>query len=108
LANADVTAIVPDAMSKLTGAEAKASVHALSTIAAMIFDMSMFLFVMVDKETAEHRPLRHLAPPTATGVPTRARPLQSVKNNEKSALSFPDRADRVWGKSPDWVSTRSD
>src|SRR5215475_15600845 len=37
-------------MSKVTGAEAKASVHALSTIAAMIFDMSMFLFVMVDKE----------------------------------------------------------
>jgi len=50
LANADVTAIVPDAMSKVTGAETKASVHALSSQAAMILDMSVFLFVMVDKE----------------------------------------------------------
>src|SRR5262249_9634662 len=91
LANADVTAMVPDAMSKVTGAEAKVSVHPASSMAAMILDM-MFLFTMVDKETADYRPLRHLAPAQQPACQSaRALPDQ-VKTTENQRRRFSGRA----------------
>src|SRR5262249_31891214 len=52
---ADVAAIVPDAMSKVTSAELKARVHALSSMAAIILDMSHYLSIGDGQRAAGHR-----------------------------------------------------
>src|SRR5262249_57688635 len=97
---ADGAAVGPDAMSKVTGAELKARVHALSSMAAIILDMSHYLSIGDGQRAAGHRQPRRRDPRKSNRhANLHFLSRGPVKQEEFSVATSRSRGS-VWGKSP--------
>src|SRR5215510_5531812 len=87
-------------MSKVTGAELKARVHALSSTAAIILYMSYYLSIGDGQRAADHRqPRRRNSRKSNRHANLHFLPRNPAKREEFSVATSRSRGS-VWGKSP--------
>src|SRR5262245_2835008 len=94
-------------MSKVTGAELKARVHALSSVAATILDMSYYLSIGDGQRAAGHRqPRRRDSRKSNRHANLHFLSRGPVKQEEFN-VAAPRSRKSMWGKSPDWGTART-